>query len=107
MASTITQSFTLASYLPAVHEPQHDHAHDLDNVQGYLVVRTDWSGEQTTREPIAFFVIEPSFRSGESPAFTHAYGEAVERVRAERLAAGKQQYAVIDSVYDCGCRFIG
>lgn len=110
MASTVAAASTLASYIPEVHEPVHSHSHGRENVQGYLVVRTDWSrgcdDENLRREAIAFFVVEPAFRSGEAK-FTNAYGEALDRVHAERAMCGKQQYAIIDSVYDCGCRFFG
>lgn len=104
MASTITLS-TLAP-LPTIHEPIHSHSHNTDKLSGYLVVRTDWSGEETTREPVAFFAVEAAYRSGETK-YTNSYGDALACVHAEREAVGPQQYAVIDSVYECGCRFIG
>lgn len=109
MSIDVPAAYTLASYLPEVHEPQHGagHEHAREDVQGYIVCRTDWSGDgPTTREPVAFYVVEPAFRSGEA-TYTRAYGEALERVATERRAAGPSQYAVIDTVYDCGCHFIG
>ncbi len=107
MASTITTPSTLAP-LPEIHEPVHSHSHNTDKLSGYLVVRTDWSGghDAIRREPVAFFAVEAAYRSGESK-YTNSYGDALVCVKAERAAVGPQQYAVIDSVYECGCRFIG
>ncbi len=104
-----TSPSTLAT-LPEIHEPVNSHSydHNRDNVLGYLVVRTDWSRghDDLRREPVAFFAVEAAFRSGEAK-YTNAYGEALDCVHVERAARGPQQYAVIDTVYQCGCRCIG
>lgn len=105
--SFIITGSTLAE-IPAVHEPvllAHDHSRSA--VRGYLVVRTSWdSADVVSREPIAFFAVEPEFRAGKR-SYTHAYGEALDAVRLVRETAGPLQSGVIDWVYDCDCRLIG
>lgn len=108
MAAITPTAHTLAAFLPDLHEPRAGACHEYgrDDVRGYLVARTDWTDGPTKREPVAFYVIEPAFRSGEA-TYTRAYGEALERVAVERHAAGASQYAVIVTVYDCGCHLVG
>lgn len=92
--------------IPTFHEAQRGHVHRTSDVRGYLVVRTDWTGPETTREPIAFHEIEPEFRAGDAK-YTNAYGDALETVHAVRESAGAKQHGVIDTIYDCGCRLQG
>jgi hypothetical protein len=97
-----------AAEIPAIHDLDPSHRHHRDTTAGYLVVVTDWTAGMAnlTREPVGYFAIEVAFRAGEA-SYTHAYGEALDAVHEARRACGPCQYAIIDVVYDCGCRAFG
>ena len=72
------------------------HAHGLNTVTGYIVVRTDWSDGAANlwREDVERFEGATS------------YVHALESVRNVRASADPSQYGVIDWLYACGCRSV-
>lgn len=100
-------SITLIDWTQAPSITEHgSHSHSLDNIVGYAVVATAWDSATWAQDGPAR--VDVAVIDG-----AHNYAVALERVHAERamptVRAGipcdaMKRYAVIDTLYVCGCR---
>jgi hypothetical protein len=68
-------------------------SHGLNTTAGYIVRRTYFDG-QAHADVHAFYGAD-------------GYSESLKTARSIREQQGRNGYAVIDTVYDCGCRGLG
>jgi hypothetical protein len=98
---TTTLTLDTVADAPAWHD-HGSHDHGLDTIAGYVVAITRLMGDVTTRH-IARTDVEVFDGST-------SYAQALDRARNERKAIARGEhgpdatYAVVDTVYTCGCR---